>query len=78
MFKSHSKQNPLDYAIGVRLMKLSILIINNLGIGLNLLSFILQETDSIFARAKDGSTQLNLSWKSLLAFEGLALVLGNP
>jgi hypothetical protein len=36
-------------------MKLTILIINNLGIGINLLSFILQETDGIAVRAKDGT-----------------------
>ena len=55
LFKSGTKQNPLDYVIGVRLMKLTILIINNLGIGINLLSFILQETDGIAVRAKDGT-----------------------
>lgn len=55
IFKSASKQNPLDYTIGVRLMKLTILIINNLGIGINLLTYILQETENIFVRTKDGT-----------------------
>ncbi len=36
-------------------MKLTILIINNLGIGINLLNYILQETDNIFVRNKDGT-----------------------
>jgi hypothetical protein len=35
----------MDYPIGVRLIKLSILIINNLGIGINLMNMILQESD---------------------------------
>jgi hypothetical protein len=55
IFKSSTKQNPLDYTIGVRLMKLTILIINNLGIGINLLTYILQETENIFVRTKDGT-----------------------
>ena len=64
--------------IGVRLMKLTILIINNLGIGINLLTFILQDTDGIFVRGKDGFQQLNLSWRNLIAFEGIALMFNNP
>ena len=78
IFKSASKQNPIDYTIGVRLMKLTILIINNLGIGINLLTYILQETDNIFLRTKDGTQLLNLTWKNLIAFEGVALILNNP
>jgi hypothetical protein len=78
IFKSASKQNPLDYTIGVRLMKLTILIINNLGIGINLLAYILQETDNIFVRTKDGTQTLTLTWRNLIAFEGIALILNNP
>lgn len=60
-------------------MKLSVLIINNLGVGINLLTYILQETDSIILRnTKDGSSQLSLSWKSLIGFESLAIILSNP
>lgn len=59
-------------------MKLTILIINNLGIGINLLNYILQETDNIFVRNKDGTQNLNLTWRNLIAFEGLALILNNP
>lgn len=59
-------------------MKLSVLIINNMGVGINLLTYILQETDSIFLRNKDGSAQLSLSWKSLIGFESLAIILSNP
>lgn len=54
MFKHSSKQNPLDYSIGARLMKLTVLLINNMTIGMNLLVYILNETDGIFARGKDG------------------------
>ena len=55
IFKGASKSSTLEYHIGVRLMKLTVLIINNLGIGINLLIYILHETDSIFTRGKDGS-----------------------
>ena len=78
MFKSAVKQSPLEYQIGVRLIKLSVLIINNLGIGINLLGFILQETENLVVRAKDGTQVFNLSWRTLLAFEGIAIILGNP
>jgi hypothetical protein len=78
MYKSSVKQNPLEYQIGVRLIKLSVLIINNLGIGINLLGYILQETDNLVVRAKDGTQVFNLSWRTLLAFEGIAIILGNP
>jgi hypothetical protein len=79
MFKGQTKSSQLDYSIGVRLMKLTMLIINNLAIGVNLLGYILQEADGLFTRSpKDGSIQVNLTWKSLLSFEGLALVFGNP
>lgn len=56
-------------------MKTSVLIINNLHIGINLLTFIMQETEAISVKGRDGA---NLSWKSLLGFEGLTIVLGNP
>jgi hypothetical protein len=78
MYKTATKQNPLEYTLGVRLMKLTILTINNLGVGINLLGYILQETDGIIQRTKDGSQILNLSWRSLIGFEGLALLLSNP
>jgi hypothetical protein len=51
---------------------------NNLGIGINLLHFILIETDSLITRGKDGSTNLNLTWKSLIGFECLAIAFNNP
>ncbi len=74
MFKS--KQ--IEYIIGMRLMKLSILIINNLGIGINLLNFVLQETDGFLTKNKDGSVNVNLTWKSLIGFECVAIVMNNP
>ena len=39
----------MDYQIGVRLMKLIILIINNLGIGVNLMNLILSEAEAVLA-----------------------------
>ena len=69
----------MDYHIGVRLMKLSILIINNLGIGVNLMNLILFETEAVLAKSsKDSHQSMHLTWKSLLAFEGLAIVMNNP
>ena len=62
----------------MRLMKCSILVMNNLNIGLNLLQYILNETDSILVKGKDGQTQMNLTWKSLIGFECLAIAFNNP
>jgi hypothetical protein len=59
-------------------MKCSIMIMNNLGIGINLLSHILTETDGLVIKSRDGSINLNLTWKSLIGFECLAIVLNNP
>lgn len=70
-----SKNN--EYIIGMRLMRCSIMIMNTLGIGINLLNYILNETDGLIGRAKDGSIILNLTWKSLIGFECLAIVLNN-
>ncbi len=78
MSKSTTKGNPIDYQIGIRMIKLTVLTINNLGIGFNLLNYILQETEGIFIKFKDGSTNLNLTWKSLLGYEGLAILMNNP
>ena len=50
MTQSQAKSSHLDYHIGVRMMKLSILIINNLGIGVNLMNLILSETEGIFTK----------------------------
>jgi hypothetical protein len=49
MSQSSSKGNQMDYQIGVRLMKLIILIINNLGIGVNLMNLILSEAEAVLA-----------------------------
>jgi hypothetical protein len=62
----------------MRLMKCSVLIINNLGIGINLLQHILTEADSLIGKAKDGSIILTLNWRSLIGFESLAILLNNP
>ena len=76
MFKS---KQPLEYIVGMRMMKCSILIINYLGIGVNLFSHILSETDNFLSGAKQSkSNDLNLSWKNLIAFECVAISLNNP
>jgi hypothetical protein len=62
----------------MRLMKCSVVIINNLGIGINLLQHILTEADSLIGKAKDGSIILTLNWRSLIGFESLAILLNNP
>jgi hypothetical protein len=77
MTQSQAKSSHLDYHIGVRMMKLSILIINNLGIGVNLMNLILSETEGIFSK-QSKEPQMHLTWRSLLAFEGLAIIMNNP
>jgi hypothetical protein len=57
-------------------MKASVLIINNLAIGINLLTYVLHDTDSI-ANSK-GKGESALTWRSLLGFEGLTIVMANP
>ena len=54
------------------------MIINNLGIGVNLLQHVLQETDGFIVKHKDGSSSMQLNWKSLIGFECLAIALNNP
>lgn len=77
MTQSQAKSTHIDYHIGVRMMKLSILIINNLGIGVNLMNLILSETEAIFTK-QSKEPQMHLTWRSLLAFEGLAIIMNNP
>lgn len=72
------KQKPTDYTLSVRLLKLTVLLINNLGVGLHLLVHILQETDGIFTRTREGQPTITCTWRSQLAFEGLAATLANP
>ena len=72
------KQKQTEYIIGMRLMKLAVMVINNLGIGVNLLTYLLQETDGFVSKGKDGNTQVNLNWRSLIGFECLAIVMNNP
>lgn len=49
------KQKHQEYLVGMRLMKCSIMIMNNLRIGINLLAAIIQETDGLLVRHKDGT-----------------------
>ena len=67
----------LEYALGMRLMKCSIMIINNLGIGVNLFSNILQEAD-LSQSSKSKNQEQSLTWKNLIAFECIAIALNNP
>ena len=59
-------------------MKCAILIINNLGIGLNLLRPLLADAESLLQRHKDNSVSLNLNWRSLIGFECIQIVISNP
>ena len=74
MFKN--KQS--EYIIGMRLMKCSIMIINNLGVGVNLLHYILLEAEGIMGKSKDGNPVLNLNWRNLIGFECIAILFNNP
>lgn len=68
----------------MRLMKCSILVINFLGIGVNLFTHILSETDNFLISNKFGKSNndtqanMNLNWKSLIGFECVAIALNNP
>ena len=64
--------------MGVRQMKCAILIINNLGIGLNLLRPLLADAESLLSKNKDNSVSLNLNWRCLIGFECLQIVISNP
>jgi hypothetical protein len=59
-------------------MKSAILIVQNLGIGINLLQPIIAEADTLSAKSKDGTQLLLPSWKSLIGFECLQLAISNP
>ena len=59
-------------------MKCATLIINNLGVGLNLLRTILQDAEAFTHQSKDGSISINLNWKCLIALECLQIVISNP
>lgn len=75
MFKN--KQMQQEYIVGMRLMKTTIRIINNLGIGVNLFIHILSEAD-LQSGGKNKGGENNLTWKSLVAFECIAISLNNP
>mmetsp|Transcript_30487 Transcript_30487/g.29873 ORF Transcript_30487/g.29873 Transcript_30487/m.29873 type:complete len:117 (-) Transcript_30487:3609-3959(-) len=75
-FEQMFKVKQSEYIIGMRLMKCAVMIINNLGIGINLLQHVIAEADGINAKGKDGNLILN--WKSLIGFECIAILLNNP
>ena len=62
----------------MRLMKCATLIINNLGVSLNLLRSIMGDAESFTNRHKDGTLSVTLTWRSLIAFECLQIVVSNP
>lgn len=59
-------------------MKCATLIINNLGVSLNLLRTILADAEAFTSKHKDGTVSVNLTWRSLIAFECLQIVISNP
>lgn len=59
-------------------MKCSTMVLNHLGIGVQLLINLLGETDQMVVKNKDGSTQVNLRWRQLISFECFAIAMGNP
>jgi hypothetical protein len=64
--------------LGVREMKLSILIINNLCCGFSLMRQILTDAESLTAKQKDSSFKFDLNWRGMIACECLQLVVSNP
>lgn len=71
-------QKNVPSTIGMRLMKCATLIINNLGVSLNLLRSILADAEAFTSRARDGTVGINLNWRSLIALECLQIVISNP
>ena len=61
----------INSILGVREMKLAILIINNLGCGFGLLRQLLNDADSLTVKQKDGSYKFEFNWRGLIAFECL-------
>ena len=59
-------------------MKCATLIINNLGVSLNLLRTILADAESVTSVSRDGNISVNLTWKCLIAFECLQILISNP
>lgn len=53
--------------LGVRELKLAILIINNLGSGFSLLRQIMADADSLTVKQKDGSFKFDLNWRGLIS-----------
>ena len=62
----------------MRLMKCATLIINNLGVSINLLRTLLSDAEACTSRSKDGIISVNLNWRCLIAFECLQIVISNP
>ena len=62
----------------MRLMKCATLIINNLGVGVNLLRTIMADAEAFTSTNRDGAISVNLNWKCLIAFECLQIVISNP
>jgi len=74
MFKAKSQ----EHIVGMRLMKCSIMIMNQLCTGLHMLHYVLADADTLVQKCKDGSVQINLTWKQLIAFECLTIAVSNP
>ena len=59
-------------------MKCATLIINNLSVSINLLRTILADAEACTSRSRDGAISVNLTWRCLIAFECLQIVVSNP
>ena len=58
-------------------MKCAILIVQNVNKGINLLSHILIEAETLAQKAKDGTLLIVPSWRNHIGFECLQIAIGN-
>ena len=68
----------INSILGVREMKLAILIIDNLGCGFGLLRQLLVDAESLTVKQKDGSIKFEFNWRGLIAYECLQVAISNP
>lgn len=64
--------------LGVRELKLAILIITSLGSGFSLLRQLLADAESLTVKQKDGSFKFDFNWRGLVSFECLQVAVSNP
>lgn len=71
------QQKTVASIVGLRQMRCAMLVVSKLHCGVNLLQHILSEATEFVVKQKDGSTSLNLTWRTLIGFECLQCVLCN-